>query len=68
MAEERFIALEVKISHQEALLEELHQVLYQQQETIDSMEIKLNSLLKRIEDAPGIGGEIGPHNQKPPHY
>jgi SlyX protein len=65
MNEERLIEIETKLSHQENLLEELHQVLYRQQETIDQMEKALKVLVKRVPDE---SKEVGPGNQKPPHY
>ncbi|KYG67262.1 SlyX protein [Bdellovibrio bacteriovorus] len=67
MTEERLIDIETKIAHQEHLLEELSQVLYEQQKTIDHLEKRLIQLSKKIEDGPD-GGDIGPANQKPPHY
>lgn len=64
MSEERFIAIEMKISHQDRLLEELHEVLYKQQETIE----KLQKKLKQVEDLANADTEIRPANEKPPHY
>lgn len=64
MNEERFIAIETKILHQERLLEELHQVLYEQQVTIDKLEKKL----KKFEEIKTDDSEIRPANEKPPHY
>ena len=66
--ETRFIDLETKIAHQELLLEELSQVLYEQQKTIDKLEKSLTLLNKRMEESAAGGPEIGPANQKPPHY
>ncbi len=67
MDEKRFIDIEVKILQQELLLEELHQVLYKQQSTIDHLEAQLSNILKRVQGEEGAE-EIGPHDQKPPHY
>lgn len=67
MTEDRLIDIETKIAHQEHLLEELSQVLYEQQKTIDHLEKRLILLTKKFEDANDTG-EIGPANQKPPHY
>lgn len=64
MNDERFIAIEMKISHQDKLLEELHQVLYEQQDRIQKLEKKL----KQLEDMSNSDGEIRPANEKPPHY
>lgn len=64
MNDERFIAIEMKISHQDKLLEELHQVLYEQQDRIQKLEKKL----KQLEDMSNSDAEIRPANEKPPHY
>ena len=66
--ENRITDLEFKISHQEVLLEELNQVVRKQQETIDKLEASIKFLGKLTRDA-GIGApEVGPGDQKPPHY
>lgn len=67
MTEDRLIDIETKIAHQEHILEELSQVLYEQQKTIDHLEKRLVQLSKKLEDA-NDNGDIGPANQKPPHY
>lgn len=64
MSDERFIAIETKLLHQERLLEELHEVLYKQQDTID----KLQKKLKQLEDMSSADNEIRAANEKPPHY
>lgn len=64
MNEERFINIETKILHQDRILEELHQALYEQQERINKLEKKL----KHFEDLSSADGEIRPANEKPPHY
>lgn len=67
MTEQRLIDLETKIAHQEHLLEELNEVIYQQQKTIDKLEATISSLAKRYQDLLVGGDEIRP-NEKPPHY
>ena len=64
MDEQRFIAIETKISHQEVILEELHQVLYAQQEIIDNLTKKL----KIAEELLGATQDIRSAGEKPPHY
>lgn len=59
--EERVVDLEIKFAHQERLLEELHEVLYRQQTTIDALEKKIELLIQKLEP-------IKPENKKPPHY
>ncbi|WP_413289142.1 SlyX family protein [Bdellovibrio sp. HCB337] len=68
MSEQRFIDLEMKIAHQEDLLEKLNQIVYQQQGKLDQLEMILNSLGKRIQEVKDGGPEIGPAGEKPPHY
>jgi SlyX protein len=68
MTETRFIDIETKIAHQELQLEELSQVLYQQQKTIDQLEKRLVQMSKKFEEALEGTDDIGPANQKPPHY
>ncbi len=66
MNDERFIDIEHKLLHQEVLLEELHQVIYEQQKKIDQMDQELKTFLKRYKPVDNL--EIGPGDQKPPHY
>lgn len=65
--EQRLIDLEIKISHQEALLEELHQVLYRQQAKIDFLEVTMKSVVQKEKDQETLKA-MGAGNQKPPHY
>lgn len=68
MTEQRLIDLETKIAHQELLIEELNQVVYEQQKVVDKLEKTLSSLVKRFQDALIEGNEIRGPNEKPPHY
>jgi SlyX protein len=68
MSEQRLIELEIKISHQDVAIEELHKVAYKQQEAIDHLESKLKSLIKRLDETVGADAGVGPGNEKPPHY
>lgn len=67
MSEQRFIDIETKIAHQELLIEELNQVIYQQQKTIDKLEATLINLTKRLQGL-GDGDDIRGPDEKPPHY
>lgn len=62
MDDERLIHIETKLAHQELLIDELNQVIYKQQETIDQLEKALKILIKQVRPA------TGPANEKPPHY
>lgn len=60
----RLVNIEMKISHQDLIIEELNQVIYQQQQTIDGLSKKL----KLIEEQFRADPNIGPAGEKPPHY
>ncbi len=68
MSEQRIIELEMKISHQEQALEELRQALFEHHLMIEKLEKNLQMLKDRFEIATGAGPEMGPANEKPPHY
>ena len=68
MDETRLNNIEMKLAHHEMTLEELHQVIYSQQKTIDKLEVLLTSLTKRLQEAMGDGTEIRGPDEKPPHY
>ncbi len=68
MTEKRIIDLEIKVAHQEVLIEELNQVIYQQQKTTDKLEATISALVKRFQDVLTSGDEIRGPNEKPPHY
>ena len=66
--EKRLVDLEVKISHQDLLIEELNQVIYEQQKAIDNLQTLVNQLGKRFKEALGAEGEDIRGHEKPPHY
>ncbi len=66
MNEQRLIELEIKISHQEIAIEELQQTVFDQSMTIEKLEKSLKNLTERVDGS--IAKEIGPGNEKPPHY
>jgi SlyX protein len=64
--EERFVNLEIKLSQQEDLLDELNKTIYRQERRIDGLEAmvaKLADHLRSLRDA----GQA-PLNERPPHY
>jgi SlyX protein len=68
MAEERFIVIETKLAHQEYTLEQLNQVIYEQQKTIDKLEYHLKKLTQKFQEALGDEDSEIRGNEKPPHY
>ena len=64
--ERRVIELETRYTEQQALLEDLSEVLVRQQRTIDLLEAELALLKKRTESEPGlVDAKL---DEKPPHY
>jgi SlyX protein len=64
--ENRFIDIEIKLSHQENTVDNLNRTIYEQGRRIDQLEAivaKLAEHLRTMRDA----GQ-GPVNERPPHY
>ncbi len=59
--EARVTDLEIRITHQNELLEQLNEVIYAQQKQIDVLAGKMAGLEKQATDP-------APANEKPPHY
>lgn len=62
--EERFVDLEIRISHQEVMIDELNKMVYQQQVKIDKLESVLKEVAKRIIELESDRTI----NERPPHY
>ena len=61
------IDLEIKISHQEVEIEDLKKIVYEQTKTIERLEKDLKRITDRL-DSVVNPQQIGPGNEKPPHY
>ena len=64
--EDRFVDIEIKLAHQEDLVESLNQMVYQQSRRIDQLEAIVAQLAERVRHQAESGQ--GPLNEKPPHY
>lgn len=64
--EDRFVDIEIKIAHQEDLVESLNLRIYEQQKQIDKLEGMLNALAQHMRE--NAQGGQGPLNERPPHY
>lgn len=62
--EKRLIDLETKISFQDQTIEDLHDVIYKQQQQINQMELTIENFKGQLTSG---GNDIRP-NEKPPHY
>ncbi|WP_426192245.1 SlyX family protein [Massilia sp. DWR3-1-1] len=65
--QERFVAIEIKLAHQEDLVDSLNDVVYQQTRRIDQLEAMVNALAEHIRNASHTTPGAGPH-EVPPHY
>jgi SlyX protein len=66
--EDRLIAIETKIAHQEDLVESLNQTIYNQQKKIDQLEDLFSALVRRIKDSGGADRQPSSESERPPHY
>jgi SlyX protein len=64
--EERFVDIEIKLAHQEDMVEELNRVVYQQGRKIDQLEAIVGKLAELVRT--NAQNSSGPVNDKPPHY
>ncbi len=64
--EDRFVDIEIKLAHQEDLVESLNQMVYQQGRRIDQLEAMVTHLAERVRNNAQSGQS--PVNDKPPHY
>ncbi len=62
----RVTELELRFMDQQAELEQMSQVLYAQQRTIDTLVKRLEHLEKKLAAEPGLVDAAA--NEKPPHY
>ena len=65
-SEERFVDIELKLVHQEDLVESLNQRVYEQQKQIDQLEALVLALAERVRNT--SQSNQAPLNERPPHY
>ena len=61
----RFIDIEIKLAHQEHLVESLNERIYAQQQQIDKLENLIAAMAERIRTRDSAQAPI---NERPPHY
>ncbi|NYT82252.1 SlyX family protein [Alcaligenaceae bacterium] len=67
--EQRLIEIEIKLTAQEDLVQELNRQVYLQQRQVDELRALCTALVKRLEQAGQDGGGADPYaHEKPPHY
>jgi SlyX protein len=68
MSEERFIDMEMRLAHQDQLLNQLNDAVTEQQSKIMQLEALCKSLIQRVQSVgDGMSGE-NPGDERPPHY
>ncbi|AXA93430.1 SlyX family protein [Massilia sp. YMA4] len=63
--ENRLIDIEIKLAHQEHLVESLNERIYEQQQQIDKLEQLIAAMAERIRTRDAAQAPI---NERPPHY
>lgn len=66
--DDRLMDIEIKIARQEDLVDTLNQMVYEQQTKIDQLEKMIGALAMNLKAMPFREGDVGPANEKPPHY
>ncbi len=68
MNEERLIDIEIKLTRQEDLVEELNKVVYRQQQRIEQLAEVMVVLARQLAEA-GLGNNsVHQTSERPPHY
>lgn len=66
--DERLMALEIKLSYMEDLVEQLNLSVYRQQEAIDVLVQEVRQLRSQAAPADGAGVSGNLRDELPPHY
>jgi SlyX protein len=64
--EQRIAELELRSMEQQALLQQLSEVLYAQQRELEAVRAQVNLLAKRVQAEPGLVD--AKQQERPPHY
>ena len=66
--EQRFIDIEVKLTAQEDLTQQLSDIVYEQQKQIQELRALYKALVQRISEGDAGGGADPYSIERPPHY
>lgn len=66
--EDRFVDIEIKLAHQEDMVESLNQRIYEQQKQIDKLEQMCAALVQHARDQQQSSGGGSAASERPPHY
>jgi SlyX protein len=65
---DEIVELQMKISFQDGLMEELNQVIIDQQKQISRIELALETMKVQVNTIQSGSHESGPQHELPPHY
>lgn len=68
MSEDRLAEIEIKLTYQEDLVQELNTLVYQQQKRIDHLERLCEALLEQIRTLSESAPQRSLRDELPPHY
>lgn len=68
MAQNPSIQLEIKLTYLEKTLQDLNEVVYHQQRTIDTLEKRITLLTQQLREHMDSAEGNAPALEKPPHY
>ncbi len=66
--DDRLVAIETKLAHQELLVDELNKVLTDQQARLSQLEEHARNLTERLQAIGESAVPGGPDDERPPHY
>ena len=66
--ETKLIDMEIRFAHQQDHIEQLDQIIYQQQQTIDALSRRLQDVEKRLKSAAESNILKPEEDSPPPHY
>ncbi len=66
--DERLIALESKLAHQEYLLDSLNQTVYRLQKQLDELDTLASGLIQQVAQLRAHSSDNALPHEKPPHY
>lgn len=62
------VDLEMKVAHQDLVIETLNQTVIRQAQEIESLQTKFEAIIRRLRDLGSADAQIRPGHEKPPHY
>lgn len=66
--EQRLTDLEIRLTHQEATLDTLNDVIISQQQLIDRLDNELRATRRRLNELDSAAGDADQPEPPPPHY